>query len=194
MKKSPIRQGKESDLLAIQKLLSTYFLDMEELKPEDFWVYEIEEKIIGCAALVELEPESEVQKDQKGNQKFAEIHSIAVHPNFRGKKIGTELIKYLLGNNNLRSENLEPEKLEPKKIGKGFTPAVYVRTSCPDFFQKLKFKPIADSEKFLLWEDCKTCEHFETCTQHAMKYEYEVEKPEKPEYKERSNNIEAIEK
>ena len=31
-----IRKARKSDLLAIQKLLSTYFLDMEELEPDRF--------------------------------------------------------------------------------------------------------------------------------------------------------------
>jgi len=79
-----IRKARKSDLLAIQKLLSTYFLDMEELEPEDFVLAETDGKIIGCAAII---------KSESQGIDFLEIHSIAVHPNFRGKKIGTRLIK-----------------------------------------------------------------------------------------------------
>ena len=82
-----IRKARKSDLLAIQRLLSTYFLDMEGLEPEDFVLAEIEGKIIGCAALI---------KSEFHGKDFLEIHSIAVHPNFRGKGIGTRLIKHLL--------------------------------------------------------------------------------------------------
>jgi amino-acid N-acetyltransferase len=38
------------------------------------------------------------------------------------------------------------------------------------FFEKLGFTGLQDAEKLLLLEDCKSCEHFENCTQHAMKY------------------------
>lgn len=142
MKEILIRKAKKSDLLAIQRLLSTYFLDMEELKPENFILAEIDGKITGCAALI---------KSESQGKDFLEIHSIAVHPNFRGKGIGTRLIKHLL-----------------TTIG---DPAfdLYVRTIAPGFFEKLDFKKIENSEKLLLWEDCKKCEHFEKCAQYAMK-------------------------
>lgn len=158
MTKSPIREATKSDLLAIQRLLSTYFLDIEELKPEDFLLYEIEEKIVGCAALIKSESKS------KG-EKFLEIHSIAVHPNFRGKKIGTKLINYLLGKAKRTTEEMGED-----------TCCVYVRTSTPSFFKKLKFEPINNSEKLLLWEDCKKCDHFDNCMEHVMKYQYEIKK------------------
>ena len=140
-----IRKAGKSDLPAIQRLLSTYFLDMEGLEPEDFVLAEIDGKIIGCAALI---------KSESQGKDFLEIHSIAVHPNFRGKGIGTRLIKYLL-----------------TTIGDPGCD-LYVRTTAPVFFEKLNFTKIEDSEKLLLWEDCKNCEHFKKCTQYAMKYSY----------------------
>jgi len=138
-----IRKAGKSDLLAIQKLLSTYFLDLEELEPEDFILAEVEGKITGCAALI---------KSESQGKSFLEIHSIAVHPNFRGKGIGTRLIKHLLTNIGDSARNL------------------YVRTNAPAFFERLNFTKIEDSEKLFLWEDCKNCEYFETCTQRVMKY------------------------
>jgi len=140
-----IRKAGKSDLLAIQRLLSTYFLDMEELEPEDFVLAEVNGKITGCAALIRAE---------FNGKEFLEIHSIAVHPNFRGKGIGTRLIEYLLTTVDEKACDL------------------YVRTTAPAFFQKLNFTKIKDSEKLSLWEDCKSCEHFEKCTQYAMKYSY----------------------
>jgi len=140
-----IRKARKSDLLAIQKLLSTYFLDMEGLEPEDFLLAEIEGKITGCAALI---------KSESQGKNFLEIHSIAVHPNFRGKGIGTRLIKHLLTSIDFSACDL------------------YVRTTAPSFFEKLSFVKIENSEKLFLWKDCKTCEHFEKCTQYAMKYSY----------------------
>ena len=140
-----IRKARKSDLLAIQRLLSTYFLDMEGLEPEDFVLAEIDGKIIGCAALI---------KSESHGKDFLEIHSIAVHPNFRGKGVGTRLIKYLL-----------------TTIGDPGCD-LYVRTTAPVFFEKLNFTKIENSEKLFLWEDCENCEHFEKCTQHAMRYFY----------------------
>lgn len=47
-----IRKAEKKDLLSIQRLLSTYFLDMENLGPEDFILAEMGGKITGCAAPV----------------------------------------------------------------------------------------------------------------------------------------------
>lgn len=138
-----IRKAGKSDLQAIQRLLSTYFLDMEGLKAEDFILAEINGQIRGCAAFI---------KSKYQGKDFLEIHSIAVHPNFRGKGIGTRLAKYIL-----------------TTTGE-LTCDLYVRTAVPRFFEKLNFEKIENSEKLLLWEDCKKCEHFENCTQYAMKY------------------------
>jgi amino-acid N-acetyltransferase len=140
-----IRKAGNSDLLAIQRLLSTYFLDMEGLEAEDFVLAEIDGQIRGCAALI---------KSKFQGKEFLEIHSIAVHPNFRGKGIGTRLIKYLL-----------------TTIGDPGCD-LYVKTTSPRFFEKLDFIEIENSEKLLLWEDCKNCEHFKKCTQYAMRYSY----------------------
>jgi amino-acid N-acetyltransferase len=138
-----IRRARKSDLLAIQKLLSTYFLDMEELEPEDFILAEAEGKIKGCAALI---------KSETQGKSFLEIHSIAVHPSFRSKGIGTRLVKHILATVNDQAFDL------------------YVRTTTPGFFEKMNFTRIGDYEKLFLWGDCKNCEHFEKCTQYAMKY------------------------
>lgn len=144
-----IRKAEKKDLLSIQRLLSTYFLDMEDLEAEDFVLAEREGKVIGCAAFV---------KGASGKKSFLELHSIAVHPNFRGKGIGTRLMDYLI--NTLEG----PDKTDNPVY------ELYVRTTAPDFFEKLGFTRLQDAEKLLLWEDCKSCEHFEKCAQHAMKY------------------------
>lgn len=138
-----IRKAGKPDLPSIQRLLSTYFLDMEGLEAEDFVLAEVDEKVIGCTTLI--------KSRFRGNE-FLEIHSIAVHPNFRGKGVGTRLIKCLL-------TTIEDSGCD-----------LYVRTTAPVFFEKLNFKKISNSEKLLLWKDCENCEHFEKCTQHAMRY------------------------
>jgi amino-acid N-acetyltransferase len=140
-----IRKAGNSDLLAIQRLLSTYFLDMKGLEAEDFVLAEIDGQIRGCAALI---------KSEFQGKEFLEIHSIAVHPNFRGKGIGTRLVKHLL-------TTIDESACD-----------LYVRTTAPHFFEKLNFEKIGNSQKLLLWEDCENCEHFEKCMQHAMKYSY----------------------
>jgi amino-acid N-acetyltransferase len=145
MREIYVRKARETDLLAIQRLLSTYFLDMEGLVPEDFVLAEIDGKITGCAALI---------RSEFHGKDFLEIHSIAVHPNFRGKGIGARLVKYLL-------TTIEDPFCD-----------LYVRTTAPIFFEKLNFTKIESSEKLSLWEDCEKCEYFEKCTQHVMKYSY----------------------
>ncbi len=143
MKEIYIRKAEKSDLPAIQRLLSTYFLDIEELKAEDFILAEREGKVLGCAALI---------RSGSSEKEFREIHSIAVHPNFRGKGIGSRLVNQLI------SASLEQDT------------ELYVRTTAPGFFEKMGFERIPDSEKLRIWEDCASCEHFESCTQHALKY------------------------
>jgi amino-acid N-acetyltransferase len=138
-----IRKAGKSDLLAIQNLLSTYFLDLEDLKPEDFILAEVDGKIRGCAALI---------KSESQGKSFLEIHSIAVHPSFRSKGIGTKLIKHILAT--IKDQTCD----------------LYVRTTVPGFFEKMNFTRIGDSEKLFLWEDCRNCEHFAKCTQYVMKY------------------------
>ncbi len=149
MTETLIRKAEKKDLLSIQRLLSTYFLDIEELEPEDFVLAEREGKVIGCAALI---------RDTSGEKSILELHSIAVHPNFRGKGIGTRLMEYLINT------------LEDPDTAKNPDFELYVRTTAPGFFKKLGFTRVPDAEKLLLWEDCKCCEHFEKCTQHSMKY------------------------
>ncbi|HII02226.1 TPA: GNAT family N-acetyltransferase [Methanosarcinaceae archaeon] len=138
-----IRKAEKSDLPAIQRLLSTYFLDIEELKAEDFMLAEGEGKVLGCAALI---------RDGSSEKEFLEIHSIAVHPNFRGKGIGSRLVNHLIS------------------TSVGQDAELYVKTTAPGFFEKLGFVRISDSEKLSLWKDCASCEHLGKCTQHALKY------------------------
>lgn len=149
MKEVLIRKAEKGDLLSIQRLLSTYFLDMEELEPEDFVLAEMEGKVVGCAALI---------RSTSGKENFFEVHSIAVHPNLRGKGIGTRLMEYII--NTLESQNIPGSSVYE----------LYARTTSPGFFGKLGFIKVQDAEKPVLWTDCKECEHFKKCAQHAMKY------------------------
>jgi amino-acid N-acetyltransferase len=106
-----IRKAEKKDFPAIKNLLSTYFLDLEGLKAEEFILVEKSRRIIGCAAMITARKNERrgERKDETGDgsgderrgerrseQVFLEIHSIAIHPSFRGKGIGRKLIEYLI--------------------------------------------------------------------------------------------------
>lgn len=134
-----IREALPEDRESIQALMSTYFLDIEEVATEDFAVALSGTKIVGAGAIV--------------NGRFPEVHSIAVHPNYRGKGIGSSLVRYLL----LRI--------------KGTSDAgscVYARTTSPGFFGKLGFMEMEPTAKARLWEDCAGCDRLNTCRQSVM--------------------------
>jgi len=134
-----IREALPEDRESIQVLMSTYFLDIEGVATEDFAVALNGTKIVGAGAIV--------------NGRFPEVHSIAVHPNYRGKGIGSSLVRYLL----LRI--------------KGSSDAgscVYARTTSPGFFGKLGFMEMEPAAKARLWEDCAGCDRLNTCRQSVM--------------------------
>ncbi|MDD3042048.1 MAG: GNAT family N-acetyltransferase [Methanosarcinaceae archaeon] len=137
-----IRKADKKDLPEIQKLLSTYFLDMEGLECEDFLLAEKEARVVGGAAMI--------SNNYKGVE-FLELHSIAVHPNRRGKGIGARLVEALLS-------NLPPDR------------KLYVRTTSPRFFEKMGFGKLPAAVKSGLWEDCANCEHFKNCGQTILRY------------------------
>ncbi len=130
-----IRDATEDDLEAIKVLMSTYFLDIEGISADSFAVAEVDGRIIGACALV--------------YDTFPEIHSIAVHPNYRGKGIGKSLIHYLLPR--ARDES-----------------SVYARTTSPGFFEKAGFVETDPLKKTEIWEDCEECDRLNTCNQSVM--------------------------
>jgi amino-acid N-acetyltransferase len=119
--------------------MSTYFLDIEGVPVEDFAVAQSGEKIVGAGAIV--------------SGCFLEIHSIAVHPNYRGRGIGSSLISYLLLKINGRSDA---------------DLCVYARTTSPVFFEKAGFMEMDPAMKVQLWEDCAGCDRLSTCRQSVM--------------------------
>ena len=84
-------------------------------------------------------------------QKHPELHSIAVHPNQRNCGIGTLLVKHI--------EKNAPDGWE----------YLYARTTAPDFFKRVGFQKLQDSEKAKLWDDCTGCDRFEGCRQSVMR-------------------------
>ncbi|AFV24284.1 amino-acid acetyltransferase [Methanolobus psychrophilus R15] len=134
-----IRDALPEDISSIQVLMSTYFLDIEGVLVEDFVVAQSGEKIVGAGAIV--------------NGRFPEVHSIAVHPNYRGKGIGSSVIRYLL----LRLKSRNDTGI-----------CVYTRTTSPLFFEKVGFIELDPVTKAELWEDCSSCDRLSTCRQSVM--------------------------
>ena len=80
---------------------------------------------------------------------FYELHSIAVVPSYRGMGLASSLFEYMLA----RDEDIEK---------------MYVRTTYPDFFEKLGFRKLDISMKSNMWADCAVCDKLNRCRQSAM--------------------------
>jgi amino-acid N-acetyltransferase len=132
-----IRNATTEDTESILRLLFTYFLHMDGVAIEDFMVADINGRTVGCAALT-YRPDPE-------------LHTIAIHKNYRGKMIGSLLLESILSD-----------------IPKGWD-NLYVRTTAPGFFEKVGFLKMPDPEKRDVWEDCASCERFATCKQSGMR-------------------------
>jgi len=147
-----IRQTTIKDIKKIHKLLQYYGNSGELLsRPlselydhiRDFKVYVDDKdnsKIIGCCAL------------QFCWEDLAEIRSLAVHPDYFKKNIGSQLVQASL---------LEAKAFHIKKV--------FTLTYKPDFFQKFSFVIIDRSDLPLkIWADCITCVKFPDCDETAL--------------------------
>ncbi len=131
-----IRSATCDDDAEINRLLSIYFLDRDEVSITDFTVIEIKGRVIGAAAFVQ--------------RLCPEVHTVVVHPNYRGKGYGRMLVSYLLCTCSRDIKN------------------IYVRTTSPAFFEKLGFRPLPEGMAPQLWEDCRDCLEKDNCRQHLM--------------------------
>ncbi|NPE28148.1 GNAT family N-acetyltransferase [Methanococcoides sp. SA1] len=129
-----IRGAEASECGSVEGIMGTYFLDIDDVPIEDFIVAEVEGKIIGVATVSEKE--------------CCEVHSIAVHPSYRGMGIGSKMISRLM-------EDVSSDRL-------------YVRTTSPDFFKKMGFIELPMSEKKSLWQDCRECDRYDNCKQYVL--------------------------
>ena len=103
--------------------------------------------IVGCCAL------------QFCWEDLAEIRSLAVHPDYQGKSIGSKLTKTALS---------EAKAFETKKI--------FTLTYRPKFFRRFGFVQIDRSElPVKIWADCITCVKFPDCDEIAMMKEIEID-------------------
>ncbi|HOV12794.1 MAG TPA: N-acetyltransferase [Spirochaetota bacterium] len=111
---------------------------------QNFFVIEVDGKIIGCAALNIL------WKD------MGEICSLAVHPDYQGKGFGRMLV--------------EMGMKKAKELG---LPKVISLTYQDKFFEKLGFK-LVDKSQFprKLWRECLECPKLEVCDELAYVYEF----------------------
>jgi len=106
----------------------------------DFWVFELNGELIGCAAL------------HITWENLAEIRSLAVKKPYQGKGIGKKLVEVCLR---------EAKDLQMKNV--------FVLTYQVEFFKKLGFKEIEKTLlPHKVWTDCINCAKFPNCDETAM--------------------------
>jgi len=144
-----IRKAKIKDIKKIQELIAGFAkLDimlarsLNELYENirDFWVYEENGKIAGCAAL-------HISWDD-----LAEIKSLAVDKKNQGKGMGRDMVLACIA---------EAKIMGAKKV--------FVLTYKPAFFKKLGFKKIEhDALPHKIWAECINCCKFPNCREIAL--------------------------
>jgi len=151
-----IRKATIKDVKPIHRLLQEYGKKEELLaRPlsqlydhvRDFSVHidNKSQQLTGCCAL------------QFCWEDLAEIRSLAVHPDHRGKNIGTTLTETVLN---------EAKTFNVKKV--------FTLTYKPDFFKQFGFVQIERSDLPLkIWGDCIICVKFPDCDEIAMMKELE---------------------
>jgi len=100
-----------------------------------------DEKVIGFAALHIHAPD------------LAEIRSLIVDSDYRGKKIGQALVRYAIK--------------EAKELG---IKQLFTLTYQKEFFEKLSFVEIPKESlpEHKIWADCVKCKHFPICDEIAL--------------------------
>lgn len=90
------------------------------------------------------------------SKKLAEVRSLVVHEDYRGKDIGADMVKFAI--NEAKELDIEEEILS--------------LTYVPEFFKKLGFKEINKESipDHKIWADCIKCIHFPVCNEVALVY------------------------
>ena len=144
-----IRKARIEDIKQIQSLVNSFAKkdlmlprSLNELYENlrDFWVYEVNKKIVGCCAL------------HVSWEDLAEIKSLAVQKDRQKKGIGKELILAALS---------EAEELGAKRI--------FVLTYQPEYFKQFGFKRVKNSAlPHKIWAECINCCKFPNCQEVAL--------------------------
>jgi len=151
-----IRKAKMSDARVIHSLID-YYAKKREMLPRplqeiyeylrDFWVYEADGKVVGVCAL------------HFAWENLAEIRSLAVDPDYRQKRIGSDLAKKCIE---------EAKEFEIEKI--------FALTYHSDFFIKLGFTQVDKKElPHKVWGDCLKCPLFPDCNEEAVMLKFRRE-------------------
>ena len=149
-----IRKALIPDVKHIHRLLLDYARDglllsrsLAELYESlrDFYVYEVDGRVVGTAAL------NICWED------LAEVRSLAVHPDFNGRGVGRELVLACLE--------------EARRLG---LRRVFALTYKQVFFEKLGFAVIEKSQlPHKIWGDCMKCAKFPDCDEIALSIDLE---------------------
>lgn len=108
---------------SLQQLLPRSGADIEALL-DTFWVVEEAGRVVGCCCLEVYSP------------KIAEVRSLAVHPDARGRRYGARLVATAVA--------------EARQRG---IPQVLVVTSNVEFFSRQHFEPCLNEKYALFWKD-----------------------------------------
>jgi amino-acid N-acetyltransferase len=150
MKAENIRKARINDVKQVQALIN-FFASKDLMIPRslnelyenlrDFWVYEENNKIYGCAALHVV-----------GWENLAEIKSLAVEKRHQRSGIGAGLVTTCLD---------EASSLGIRKV--------FALTYVSKFFKKLGFKPVKkENLPHKIWAECCNCPKFPGCDEEAL--------------------------
>lgn len=147
-----IRKATIKDVPKINKLIRPYagkgimlFRPIYQIYGDirDYFVAEMNKKIVGCCALHVLGKEY-----KPGRKEFAlaEMRALAVLENYQGKKIGTKLIKVCIK----EAKDINIDKITALTVAENV-----------DFFSKFGFLEVKKSKlPQKIWQECINCPRF----------------------------------
>jgi len=144
-----IRKASIADINGIQKLINQ-FARQELMLPRplsnlyesvrDFWVCQLDDRIVGCCAL------------HIAWEGLAEIRSLAVNRYYQGKGIGRQLINAAI--------------TEARQLG---VKSIFTLTYIPDYFKKSGFRRVSKEKlPHKIWAECINCPKFPNCKEVAL--------------------------
>ncbi|KGK99570.1 acetyltransferase [Methanococcoides methylutens] len=144
-----IRKAELKDVDAIKKIIN-YYASQDQMLPRsvselyeairNFYVYKVEGEVVGCCGLQVLWVD------------LAEVLSFAILPEYRGKRIGTQLLDACLN--------------DARELG---VTKVFTLTYAPVFFEKNGFSRVDKSSlPHKIWSGCIKCHKFPDCDEIAL--------------------------